>query len=76
MLTTEPEARTKWCPWGRDAHVYSTGDTVVANTTTKCVASECMMWRWPNPDEPPTPPTGYCGLAGAGTPLQCQRPRL
>ena len=29
--------------------------------TGRCIASDCMMWRWDYRE----PKTGYCGLAGA-----------
>lgn len=58
---TEEEAKKKWCPMVRAGHVAGmavntepNGDFVEA---TRCIASDCMMWRFTT--------TGYCGLAGA-----------
>lgn len=54
MRVTEQEAKTKWCPQVRasqgvgDANACnagtSEGDRVP--TYSRCVGSECMMWRW------------------------------
>lgn len=61
---TEDEAKTKWCPMVRTGLVAGmavnhhigrdglhAGDV---HDETRCVASECMMWR-----------DSYCGLAGS-----------
>jgi hypothetical protein len=47
MYLTEEEARTKWCPQqrapqGRGDYTNREG----FETSTCCIASECMMWRW------------------------------
>jgi len=52
---TEQEARTKWCPMAR-VSTYSVGNPAesAANRTdegtpypaSRCIASDCMMWRW------------------------------
>ena len=39
MITTEKEAKAKWCPYQRDAN----GSTEFNNT---CITSQCMMWQW------------------------------
>ena len=57
---TEDEAKTKLC------HQTIDGDGAyvreVQNTYYACIASDCMAWRWINPDS--KAPDGYCGLAG------------
>ena len=84
-MMTEEEARTKWCPFARVIVVETkvTGNRVfemrtegvdLNPDTCRCIASECMMWRWEGrvdghliaterghvtPSEAP----GYCGLA-------------
>lgn len=72
---TEDEAKTKWCPFIQ----YSVGLTQGApfwitnrndsdTTKIKCIASECMAWRWngfatiATAEKPQG--SGYCGLAG------------
>lgn len=63
MILTEAEAKTKWCPmvrlgysefsnWNR---IYQ-GKKIESSTT--CIASECMMWRLLDNHK------GFCGLAG------------
>jgi hypothetical protein len=75
---TEEEAKNKWCPQtlasdcpdeinGREAVYFAGG--------IRCRGSECMAWRWDEPDglamsemeqqdavRPST--SGYCGLVG------------
>jgi len=62
MMTTEEEAKKKWCCVG-----YANGKEAL-----KCGGSECMAWRWP-PDKDGEMmrkvgneyfEVGYCGLAG------------
>lgn len=50
---TEDEAKTKWCPMFRRAGGGDNSDAD-GGRRTKCIASECMMWR-----------DSYCGLAGS-----------
>ena len=55
-MTTEAEAKTKWCPFARIAHVnaptggnrhYSgVGAEENLGLITRCIGSECMAWRW------------------------------
>lgn len=83
---TEDEARTKWCPMVRTGlvagmavnhHVGRDGlHAGDVHDETRCVASECMMWRWAAKSTMKGPPSamasvdqkdwkGYCGLAGS-----------
>jgi hypothetical protein len=47
---TEDEAKTKWCPHARhgqpDTHTYRGANIIAVNTDAKCIASQCMAWRW------------------------------
>ena len=45
---TEDEARKKWCPMVRPSSI-AMKDIREAHEM-KCVASECMMWRWGDGD--------------------------
>ena len=63
---TEDEAKRKWCPMVRfaGAQVAFNRDTQTPEYVTRCIGSECMMWR-----ETSAPPItgkfhGYCGLGG------------
>lgn len=74
---TEDEARKKWCPMvrtgltagmavnhhiGSSRHIMQAGDV---HDETRCVASDCMMWRWRVVEVLWVSHTdGYCGLAG------------
>lgn len=72
---TEQEAKTKWCP---NVRVLLLGNSFVANRlgctrdeAYKCIASECMMWRWSSVGafvngkyDDNYPAEGYCGLGG------------
>lgn len=49
--------------------VTSAVDESTVTTSARCIASECMMWRWfqgkivgDNDDGPIYAPTGYCGF--------------
>lgn len=64
---TEDQARKKWCPMVRtgltagmavNRHVADgPGETDGVYDETRCVASDCMMWRAYRGK-------GWCGLAG------------
>ena len=66
---SEEEARTKWCPMAR-VSTYTEDNPVesAVNRTdigipyvgSRCIVSECMMWRWYNSQKA----TGHCGLGG------------
>jgi len=72
MLLTEEQAQQKWCPFATTTAVSIAapgGKTTsgIYDTRgkskgfTSCLASDCMAWRWVNPN---TSPLGFCGLAG------------
>lgn len=63
---TEEEAKTKWCPMvGK--RFWADDGTISPPTDGKCLASECMAWRWYyRRDEVGRDiriDSGYCGLA-------------
>lgn len=74
-MTKEADAKKKWCPFVRTGlnagmavnhHIGSRTGAPHAGDVheeTRCVASECMMWRRSFGDD------GYCGLAGEPTKL-------
>ena len=80
MLKTEEEAKECWCPfaryssetreWMRASNRWvGAADSTSNPVPARCIASQCMAWRWveeiwtgdtlTKPD-----PRGYCGLAG------------
>lgn len=66
---TEEQARTKWCPYASVANLNLARGS-------RCIASDCMMWRNLYEAEPPSALNdmpvmatyvkvgGFCGLAG------------
>lgn len=73
MIVTEQEARTKVCPAMSAQLMHPAG--VNQSVTQKCLASQCMKWRWgtyKSPLEiknrkelhgmPDAEPQGYCDL--------------
>jgi hypothetical protein len=64
MLTTEKQAREKWCPFGRPW----SGPSAPVNRAmggkpsreSLCLGSDCMAWRWSRTLKK----FGHCGLAG------------
>jgi hypothetical protein len=74
---TEEEAKTKWCPMVRTGLVagmavnHHAGSRLDAppqgdvHDETRCVASDCMMWRVLPIVNVLTNTNGYCGLAGS-----------
>ena len=81
---TEDDARSRWCPMVRNAGGIDwtgsanrdpqSGSTGADAPYYKCIASDCMMWRWKiSPTEAAVANAqadvglgsdGYCGLAG------------
>lgn len=78
---TEDEAREKWCPFvevdGKSTCRPEEFETRDSDCPSYCIASECMAWRWNEPEivaqrsEGGSTTThyegstqGYCGLAG------------
>ena len=57
---TEDEAKTKSCP--KTLESYEGLGSFASTIGSPCIASECMAWRWINPDN--EAPEGFCGLAG------------
>jgi len=58
-MTTEDEARKRWCPFARVGttttderlavalnRVENTGGIVLNPFAARCIASDCMAWRW------------------------------
>lgn len=70
MLTTEKQAREKWCPWSltgyrgiglnRMAAVDNSDHRAEVLHDTRCIASDCMAWRWSKT----LTDFGHCGLIG------------
>ena len=48
MTLTEDEARKKWCPFVRAGNEAGCNRSVLnaEGYLDKCIASECMAWRW------------------------------
>mgnify|MGYP006919647047 CR=1 FL=1 len=80
-MHTEDEARRNWCPMVRalahEGHASvavnrAHPDGVLDITQARCIASDCMWWRWvegggpgpQHPDEPERDMRGFCGFAG------------
>lgn len=75
---TEGEAKTKWCPFARLGFSDTVGtpavnrmldvkDRSMIDNMTKCIGSDCMVWRWhymPGEFGEYCEGNGYCGLAG------------
>ena len=72
-MHTLDEATESWCPMTRVANGNEATNCAVnqvelgsSNITkrTRCIANECMMWRWSDVLDINNEPTGFCGLAG------------
>ena len=90
-MKTEEEARKCWCPHARvsssdgepssNRQWYRTESGVYEVALEKCIASECMMWRW-GPHSLGRARTGealvggYCGLADVPTVIDMKPTRL
>ena len=59
---TKQEAKEKWCPCLQI--VTQIGWKQSSPYSKKCIASECMMWRWEREAGNPNHLGGYCGLGG------------
>jgi len=79
MLLTEQKAKERWCPFvrfteGCDDAAANRWEETVNPERCRCIASQCMAWRWfdgeftNEPEHVRRPLTdqrrGYCGLAG------------
>lgn len=72
MTLTEDEAKKRWCPEARVGSPHATarnrmdGDSHALLTGSRCMASQCMAWRWDynGPTFDGSPVNGYCGKAG------------
>lgn len=71
-MYTEKQARKKWCPAAKTQR-----DGFFVNRYIRCIASDCMWWRWVMVQEKLQPDgiktefaglvpgdRGYCGMAG------------
>lgn len=68
-MMTELEAKTKWCSEARiqSGGAYNRDQNGAAPKMARCLASECMHWRWVAMKGalPASAPThGGCGLSG------------
>lgn len=73
----EVTARVKWCPHARVLVNAISGNTALASANrhnggaivndTRCIASDCMAWRWDNRNYPPDKQEGHCGSFGDET---------
>ena len=59
---TEEEAKKKWCPFGRVKGTQgSFNRSNYDEPATKCLGSNCMMWKWFGRDGEDKFITGRCG---------------
>lgn len=69
---TPDEAKQRWCPMAREhGGNASINRSAIERSEawSKCIADQCMMWRWYTPHA--SDQSGYCGLAGFGA-EKCQ----
>ena len=68
MLVTEEQARKLWCPFAMVGMSRAMPAKGGGEECTRCIASECMAWRWtvddPMKRQGSADTRGYCGLAG------------
>jgi hypothetical protein len=58
---SESEAKTKVCPFITEGKAHHPGGSDWKHV--KCMASECMAWRWlAKPTDPYVERWGFCGL--------------
>ena len=66
---TEDEAKTKWCPMVRSSDLEKDVDNCYIKdrnpTYSRCIGSDCMMWRWELDVRfaEMSKTDGHCGLA-------------
>jgi len=75
-VTTESEASKKWCPFVRysgedggsyNRHAHHEKGIINNPEQCRCIASQCMAWRWYVDEEGNDLDHsfgGFCGLAG------------
>jgi hypothetical protein len=75
-MYTEEKAKEKWCPHTRVKWISFGGYAMAVNRDdikhhedvggTRCIASDCMAWRWRYypPSQVPEVKEGYCGAFG------------
>ncbi len=59
MYLKEEDAKTKCCPVMTR---IDENEPIVSDKIIKCIASDCIMWRWKKSMQEP-PSQGYCGLS-------------
>jgi hypothetical protein len=59
MYLKEEEAKTKCCPVMTRV---DKNESIVSDKIIKCIASDCIMWRWRQSMREPSS-QGYCGLS-------------
>ena len=59
-MLTEEEAMKKWCPYTKPYNNEIPGQEF---DETRCLASNCMFWRWSHQVTNDLP-SGFCGAAG------------
>ena len=70
MITTEAEAKTKWCPMARVAITFNYNMAQCAATANRydskalgyCIGSDCAVWNWLVDEDFEPERLGCCGL--------------
>lgn len=66
-LTTEEEAKKKWCPFSRLTtgvdHRPAGNRPFDEHPAMACLGSSCMAWRW-GAENAEWVRNGFCGMAG------------
>lgn len=73
MNLTEAEAASKWCPHSRQSDVGHWPYTT--HGAYRCIASECMAWRWVPPEPYRPSPNMWHYLANKHRPSPQRQPR-